>query len=225
MTHGQHPRSRPSRVDVSGTGAATAAPDVVRVAVGVRCEADSVAAALSQAAQRVTDISAAARSHGVADRDLASTSASVQPRWDREGTAIVGYTAYHQLAVTVRTLGDLNPLIDAIAAAAGDSLVIDSIALDVADQAPLAARARELAFADAQDKAAQFARLSGRRLGPVVQVVEGEPGFGGGPPSGARYSMAADIGSGMPVQAGEHTVTATLRVTWALGDAPDEDSE
>ncbi|HOF64283.1 MAG TPA: SIMPL domain-containing protein [Dermatophilaceae bacterium] len=225
MTHGEHPRGRSSRVDVSGTGAATAAPDVVRVAVGVRCEADSVANALSQAARRVTEISAAAQSHGVAARDLASTSASVQPRWDREGTAIVGYTAYHQLAVTVRAIGDLNPLVDAIAAAAGDSLVIDNIALDIADRGPLAATARELAFADARDKAEQFARLSGATLGRVLHLVEADAGFGGGPPPGARYSMAADAGSGMPVQAGEHTVTATVRVTWSLVGDPSERSE
>ncbi|MBK8868065.1 MAG: SIMPL domain-containing protein [Dermatophilaceae bacterium] len=216
MNHADHHRTRPSCVDVSGTGAATAPADVVRVSIGLRCEADSVAAALSDVAARVTKVSAAVRSGGVADKDITSLSASVQPRWDREGTRVVGYTAYHQLSVVVRTLDDLNAVVDAVAAAAGDALVIDGIALEIADRAPLAKRAREAAFAAAREKAEQFAQLSGVTLGRVLQVTEQEAGFGGGRQADAKYALASGPSGGMPVEAGEHEVTAVVRVTWAL---------
>lgn len=216
MNHADHHRTRPSCVDVSGTGAATAPADVVRVSIGLRCEADSVAAALSDVAARVTKVSAAVRSGGVADKDITSLSASVQPRWDREGTRVVGYTAYHQLSVVVRTLDDLNAVVDAVAAAAGDALVIDGIALEIADRAPLAKRAREAAFAAAREKAEQFADLSGVTLGRVLQVTEQEAGFGGGRQADAKYALASSPSAGMPVEAGEHEVTAVVRVTWAL---------
>ncbi|HMT31827.1 MAG TPA: SIMPL domain-containing protein [Dermatophilaceae bacterium] len=216
MTSPNEHRPRPARVEVSGSGSASATPDVVRLALGIRCDADGVAAALTSAAGVLRAVSAAARAHGVADRDIASQSASVQPRWDKDGTAVVGYTAYHSVAVHVRALGDLNALVDAVAAAAGNSLVIDGISLDLSDRAPLEVTAREAAFAAAKAKAQQYAVLSGASLGRVLAVTEGAVGFGGGPMREVRYAMASADSGGMPVEAGEHTVTATVSVSWEL---------
>jgi uncharacterized protein YggE len=215
----QHRGPRPARVEVTGSGSASATPDVVRVALGIRCDSEGVAAALSAAAATVRKVSAAARAHGLADRDISSTSASVQPRWTNEGVTD-GYTAYHQLTLLVRQLTDLNDLVDAVADAAGNSLVVDGITLDLADRAPLATQAREAAFADAQAKAAQYAALAGARLGRVLAVVEG----GGGeidptPAAMGTRMMMKESGGGLPVEAGEHSVGASVRVAWQLVSA------
>jgi len=216
MTSPSEHRPRPARVEVSGSGSASTTPDVVRLALGIRCDADGVAAALTAAASALRAVSAAARRHGVADRDIASQSASVQPRWDKDGTAVAGYTAYHSVAVRVRALGDLNGLVDEVAAAAGNSLVIDGISLDVSDRAPLEVTAREAAFAAAKAKAQQYAVLSGARLGRVLAVTEGAVAFGGGPMREVRLAMSAPDAGGLPVESGEHTVTATVSVSWEL---------
>lgn len=214
----QH-RPRPSRVEVVGTGTATATPDVVRVSIGLRCEADGVSAALGRAADAVRGVSSAARAHGLGDADIASTSASVQPRWDRNGSRVTGYTAHHQLTLRVRRLADLNDLIDGVAAAAGNALVIDGIALDLADRKPLEQGARAAAFADAEAKARHYADLAGQSLGRVLSVVDqpAPPPGRPGPMPMAMARVAADS-AGMPVEAGEHTVTVTVQVSWALGD-------
>lgn len=202
---------------VIGTGSASAAADVVRVGLGVRADAEGVAQALAQAAEAVRAVSAVARERGLADGDLATTSASVQPRWDPQGQQVVGYTAYHQLALTVRRLEALGDLIDAVARAAGNRLVIDGITLDIADRAPLARQARDGAFADATDKAQQYAALAGARLGPVLEVVE----LGGdraGPESygGAVRAMTTSAKADLPVEAGQQSVAASVEVTWQL---------
>ncbi len=222
--HRHHRGPRPARVEVAGTGTASAAPDVVRVSIGIRVDGDGVATALGSANAAVRAVTSAARDHGLADRDLASTSASVQPRWNRDGTKVIGYTAYHQLALLVRSLGNLNDVIDAVAAAAGDNLVIDGISLELADQGPLAEQARAAAFADAQAKARQYAALSGLRLGRVLGVIEGAPAFGGPRPMGKMRMMAAmaDSAGGMPVEAGEHSVSAGIQVAWELLAADEE---
>lgn len=208
--------SRPARVDVTGSGTASATPDVVRVTLGIRCDSEGVAAALSAAAATVRKVTAAARTHGLADRDIASTSASVQPRWTNEGV-VSGYTAYHQLTLLVRKLRDLNDLVEAVAEAAGNSLVIDGITLDLADRAPLAAQAREAAFEDAQAKATQYAALAGARLGRVLALVEGGGADFGPTPAAMDGRMAmASSGAGLPVEAGEHAVGASVRVAWEL---------
>lgn len=217
MAESETRSSQGFRVDVVGTGSAGAAPDVVRVSLGIRCEADGVSSALGQAADAVRAVSSAARAHDLEDADIASTSASVQPRWDRNGSRVTGYTAYHQLTLRVRRLADLNQLIDSVAAAAGNALVIDGIALDLADRAPLEQAARAAAFAAASAKARHYAQLAGASLGRVVAVVE-QPGFPPGRPGPVPMAMASRAveSAGMPVEAGEHMVTVTVQVIWAL---------
>ena len=214
---------RPSRVEVTGTGTASASPDVVRVALGIRCDSEGVAAALSAAAATVRKVSAAARVHGLADRDISSTSASVQPRWTNEGVAS-GYTAYHQLTLLVRSLPALNDLVDAVADAAGNHLVIDGITLDLADRGPLATQARAAAFENARAKATQYAALAGARLGRVLALVEADgEGFGPMPTAMDSRVMMKASGGGLPVEAGEHSVGASVRVAWELvSDQPAE---
>ena len=219
----EHRGPRPSRVEVTGTGTASASPDVVRVALGIRCDSEGVAAALSAAAATVRKVSAAARVHGLADRDITSTSASVQPRWTNEGVAS-GYTAYHQLTLLVRSLPALNDLVDAVADAAGNHLVIDGITLDLADRGPLATQARAAAFENARAKATQYAALAGARLGRVLALVEADgEGFGPMPTAMDSRVMMKASGGGLPVEAGEHSVGASVRVAWELvSDQPAE---
>ena len=195
----------------TGRGQASGVPDVVRISTGVRCEADDVAGALADAGQRAAAIAQAARDHGVSDRDLKTTSTGVQPRYDKEGRQVTGYTAYQSLSVTVRDRAPIGSLVEAFAGAAGNALTIDNIGLDLADPGPLLAAAREAAFADARTKAEQYAALAGRGLGKVERlsdVVDNGPQ--------PRFAKMALASTDTAVEAGEHTVTATVVVRWEL---------
>lgn len=211
---GRGPRHR---IDVVGTGQASATPDVVRLQLGVRADGDDVAGALRLAGGHVAGIGAAAREHGIAAADISSTGAGVHPRYDRQGQPTRGYQAFHQLSVLVRVVDDLSSVVDAFSAAVGNALTIDAISLDLADRGPLQVHARDAAFADARAKAEQYAALAGGQLGPVLAVAEGgspRPGF-------ARAAMASDsiaMSASMPVESGEHTVSVSIAVTFALAD-------
>jgi uncharacterized protein len=99
-------------------------------------------------------------------------------------------------------------------------LTINRISLSLNDPEPLAEQAREAAFASAQTKAEQFARLSGRALADVVSVAENADLSRGwtsyAPMVGARATMSSDSG-GMGVEGGETTVRAAVTVRWSLG--------
>lgn len=209
---GRGPRRR---IDVVGTGRASATPDVVRLQVGVRADGDDVAGALRLAGAHVSSISAAARDHGIAAADISSTGAGVHPRYDREGAPTRGYQAFHQLSVVVRVVDDLSAVVDAFSSAAGNALSIDSISLDLSDRGPLQVRARDVAFADARAKAGQYAALAGGQLGPVLAVAEGGGGAPGSPRPAMRATLMAESAS-MPVESGEHTVGVSIAVTFAL---------
>ena len=190
-------------VQVTGSGKATATPDVVR-------------------------LGAAARSQDVRAGDISSTGAGVHPRYDRDGQRVVGYQAFHRLGVMVRDVDRVGAVVDAVAGVAGNSLSVDSIQLDLSDVSALQDEARSAAFLDARAKAGQYAALSDAVLGEVLSVVEGA--VGGGPARPMMRMAMASADSAMPVEAGEQTVTAAVTVTWALdgssvGDADRTASE
>ena len=136
------------------------------------------------------------------------------PRWDREGQGVVGYTAHQSLRLRVHDRDRAGDVISALAGAVGDALAVDGVSLEVADPAPLLVRARDAAFADASARAAQWAGLAGRPLGPVLRVRE-DPAGGAAPMPKARFA-AAD--SGVPLEGGESTVTVEVQVRFALGE-------
>jgi len=210
-------------VQVTGSGKATATPDVVRLALGVTCDGDDVSSALRLVGERVQAIGAAARSRDVRAGDISSTGAGVHPRYDRDGQRVVGYQAFHRLGVMVRDVDRVGAVVDAVAGVAGNSLSVDSIQLDLSDVSALQDEARSAAFLDARAKAAQYAALSDAVLGEVLSVVEGA--VGGGPARPMMRMAMASADSAMPVEAGEQTVTAAVTVTWALDGSSVVDSD
>jgi uncharacterized protein YggE len=202
-------------VEVTGSGAASAVPDVVVLDARVQCEAADVAGALSAAGERVVAALQAAADHGVTERDRRTTGMGVATRWDRDGRVVVGYTSHQSLRLLVRDRERVGDLIRALAGAAGDAFGLDGVTLEVADPAPLLERAREAAFEDARARAEQFAGLAGRPLGPVLRVTEDHDRPVPSPRFAAKAVMEAT--GGMPVEAGESTVTASVTVRFGLG--------
>lgn len=201
-------------VEVTGTGTAGAVPDVVVLDARVQCEGADVAGALADATDRVTTALGAAADHGVAERDRRTTGMGVSTRWDREGHAVVGYTAHQTFRLLVRDRGRVGALISALAGAAGDAFGLDGVSLEVAERGPLLELARAAAFEDARSTAEQYAEVAGRSLGRALRITE--PGEHVGPLPKLRAMAATEGGGGMPVESGESTVTVNVTVRFGL---------
>ncbi len=200
-------------VTVIGSGRAAVSPDVVRLDLRVGHDAADVAAALAGASEGIVKVGAVVRDHDVADADIRTLDAGVNQRWDNTGTAI-GFTAQQRLAVTVRRLESVGEILEAAASAVGNALLVDQVRLDVSDRSQGLRRARDAAFADARDKAEQYAVLSGAQLGAVLGVAEA-----GAIPVQRREMklMAASMDAGgMPVEGGDLDLGASVTVTWEL---------
>ncbi|HET7475631.1 MAG TPA: SIMPL domain-containing protein [Dermatophilaceae bacterium] len=202
-------------ITVIGSGEASAPPDVVRLSIALQADGADVSQALTEVARRVTAVADAARSRGVAGKDIQTSGAGVQPRYRADGLTVLGYQAYHALELVVRDVMGVGALVSAISDAAYNTLTVNGISLGVADQEPLARKARDAAFASARDKAQQYAALAGRTLAQVVSLSETtERG-----PSPVAFGAEARLAAvdSMPVQPGETTVRAAVAVRWALG--------
>jgi len=202
-------------VTVTGHGRAAAAYDEATLRLAASARAANPSDATARATYAMSQMRDAVLSGGTDPAELTTTNVSLNPVHDPWPT-VVAYEASLGLSVRLPDLTRVGTLLVAAIDAGGDGARVDGISFSHRDAASLERAARDSAFVDARSKAEQYAGLAGQALGEVRHVVEGA----GGGPVGVRKGMmlAADSG-GVPVDAGEGTVTAVVAVTWALGPA------
>jgi uncharacterized protein len=199
-------------VTVTGIGSSRVAPDSAVVRLSAVARGTGVAEAyeaMSKAAAQVVDV---AQRH-TEERRVASTGISVWPARDHEGRP-EGYEARHSYAIGCADLASAGEMLGELATDVGDALAIDSVGLEVTEEHGAEGKAREAAFADARERAAQLARMAGAAgLGAVQTIVEGD-GHGATPVPMPKLAMMRDSGGGL--EPGEATVTTSVTVVWEL---------
>jgi uncharacterized protein len=201
-------------VTVVGAGKATGVPDVLRTSYRIAARGVDVGLALdaaSEAMRRVLDV---VRAHAVADRDIATGQIHVDEQRGERGQRL-GFECYQSLLVTTRDISRSGELMRKVAEAAPEELSIGYVSMAIDEPEPLLAAAREAAFANAQEKGQQFARLAGRQLGTVLRVAE-DSRLEVYPRAAKSVNLAAT--AAVPIQAGEKELEARIRVTWQLTD-------
>ncbi len=203
-------------VTVTGRGHASAAYDEATLQLAASARAASPSDATARATYAMSQMREAVLSAGVDSSALATTNVSLSPVHDPWPT-VVAYEASLALAVKLTELTRVGSMLVAAIDAGGDGARVDGITFAYRDPVVLERQARDGAYAEARAKAEQYSGLAGQALGEVRHIVEAEIGGGGGMPK--RMMAMADSAGGMPVDAGEGTVTSVLTVTWALGPA------
>jgi uncharacterized protein YggE len=202
-------------VTVTGHGRAAAAYDEATLRLAASARAANPSDATARATYAMSQMRDAVLSGGADPAELTTTNVSLNPVHDPWPT-VVAYEASLGLSVRLPDLTRVGTLLVAAIDAGGDGARVDGISFSHRDAASLERAARDAAFADARSKAEQYAGLAGQALGEVRHVVEGA---GGGPVAVRNGMMLASDSGGVPVDAGEGTVTAVVAVTWTLGPA------
>ena len=97
---------------------------------------------------------------------------AVRDFFDQGAQKVTARIASYYLTVTVRTLGNVGRVVEAVAGAVGDGLQIQSLQLVVRDLVPLQREARRLAVHDARQRAGQLAEAAGIRLGKILSMED-----------------------------------------------------
>lgn len=203
-------------ITVSGTGEASAPPDMAILTLGVEVSSPSVADARDRAARAASNLIDAVKRNGVQDRDIQTQAVSVSPQYDytRPGTpGIAGYLVQNTLTVRVRDLSRLSAVIDDALAAAGDAARLNGLQFSFSDRDGLLKTARERAMADARARAETYAAAAGVRLGTVISIAETASG---GPIPLAVPASGRIASDATPIETGESTVTVTVTVRYAI---------
>ena len=160
-------------VTVTGEATVAAAPDTAVIRIGVTSQGKTARAASDANAKEMTAVLAAIKDSGIADRDIQTTSLSLQPQYDPNKTGaarLIGFQANNQVTVKIRDIGQLPAVLDrAIAAGANEMSGIEFV---VSEQSKLLDKARAEAIADARRKAELYANAAGMKVGRVMSISE-----------------------------------------------------
>ena len=205
-------------VSVTGTGHIILSPDIADLRLGVSATAKTVKAARSTAATSMTAVIASLKKLGVADKDIQTTTLSLQPTYDYSANTnpprLTGYQLSNAVAVTIRDLDKVGDAIDGALAAGATSL--DGVSFRVADQTAAEAQARQAAMVEAKAKAKTLADAAGVSIKGVSSISETVAPV----PYPIYYSSAAgapakDVQT--PVEAGSTDITISVAVVYLIG--------
>jgi uncharacterized protein YggE len=197
-------------ITVTGEATVAAAPDAASIRVGVSSQGKTARAASDANAKDMTVVIAAIKESGVADRDIQTTSLSLQPQYDPNKTGaarLIGFQANNQITVKIRDIAQLPNILDrAISAGANEMSGIEFV---ISEQSKLLDKARAEAIADARRKAELYANAAGMKVGRVMAISE----EGTVPPPRTFQAMRAGAAAVAP---GEQTLRAVVTVSYEL---------
>jgi len=206
-------------ITVDGVGEVNATPDTAHVTVGVVTDAATAGEALKQNSQRMAELIKTLKGLGIEEKSIQTSNFNVSPRrnFDQRGKQppeILGYTVTNLVTVKVRGIDRLGPLLDSVVQAGSNQ--VQGISFSFDDPQKLLDQARQKAIEDARHRAEVYAAATGVKVGPVKLIRE--QGVGVPRPMMAAPMMRGMAAEGVPIAAGEQSITANVNVTFAIAE-------
>lgn len=202
-------------INVSGSGRVTIVPDIAKINIGVRTEAEVVTDALDENSAKANVISEVLQDLGVAEEDIQTSNFNVYPsdQYNPMTGRVEGrtYVVENTVNVTVRDLTILGDVLSAVVDAGANSIY--GITFDVDNREDAIAEARKLAIEDAQAKAEAIAEEAGVELGELItiNVSSGSTPIPYYDTKGGAYAEA-DV----PIAAGTLTITMECNLSYEI---------
>lgn len=204
-----------TRLDIVATGEVTRVPDIARISTGVVTVAPTASAAIEQNAVRMNSVRAALRRAGIEDRDIQTSSISLNPEYrhvDNRPPILTGYRASNEVTVRFRDIKNTGKILDALVAQGANQINGPILGLEKPEAA--IDEARLAALQTARSRAEVYARSLGKRVRRVISVSEGGADYGRYP----RPMMRAEAiqATGSSIDPGEQSVAVALTVSFEL---------
>jgi uncharacterized protein YggE len=205
--------AEPRTLTMSGSATAKAAPDMADISAGVTSDAPTAAAALAANSAAMNRVFTALDRAGIARKNVQTSSFNVSPvyasRTPNEPQRLTGYRVSNEVHVILDDVAKVGTTLDALVAAGANQM--NGLNFSIKDPAPLLARARADAVADAKLRAQQYAQAAGVTLGPIRSISEN-----GGEPPRPMYRVMAMAAAPAPIAAGEENINAGVTIVWEI---------
>lgn len=214
----------PRTLSVNGDGAASAAPDIVDIQLGVETIDEDPKTAIDDNTSTMQSVIEALTDMEVSEDDIQTRSFNmwVEQIYDEDGpTGDFLYHVVNQISVRVRDIDQTGDVLGAALAAGANT--VRGISFGVEDTQSLEQAARDAAVDNATAKAEQLAERLGVAVGSPRHIAEISGGF----PQTARVERAVMLesaGGSVPVSPGDFTVRVSVNITFDI-ELPYEDGE
>lgn len=203
-----------TRLDISATGEVTRVPDVAIVSAGVVSRSASASGALQDTANRMSQVLAALKRAGVADRDIQTSNVSLNPEYrypENQSPQLVGYTASNNVTVRFRDIRSSGKILDALVTVGANQINGPTLTVDKPESALDEARAKAVAIGRA--RAELYAHSLGLRVVRIVSVNE-SGGYAVPPP--VPMMMAQARKADTSIEAGQQKLQVNVAMTFEL---------
>lgn len=208
-------------ITVQGQGTVSAKPDLVTLSLGVQTTGKTAMEALALNSKQMGRVIHAIQGAGIEEKNIQTSGINLYPVYeDRslvqpgEQREIVGYRASNSVSVTVHDIDKAGSVLD-VAIEAGANQV-GGVNFGLSDTDTIVTDALIAAVKNAQAKAQTIADTLGVQLGAALVVNEE---WIERPQARAYFAEAEALDSGgfsSPVRGGTVSVTAHIRVTFAI---------
>ncbi len=162
-----------TRLDISATGEVTRVPDLAVISAGVQTLLPTATGAIEENATRMERVRAALKRAGIADKDIQTSTISLNPEYhydQNQPPRLTGYRATNTVNVKFRDLKRTGAILDALVAEGANQINGPSLTIDKPDEAVDEARVK--AIAAGQARAELYARALGKRVARLLSVSE-----------------------------------------------------
>lgn len=181
-----------TRLEISATGEVSRVPDLAIISAGVQTLQPTATAAIEENATRMERVRAALTRAGISDKDIQTSSISLNPEYryiENQTPVLTGYRASNTVNVKFRDLKRSGAILDALVKEGANQLNGPSLTIDKPEEAYDEARIKAIAIG--QRRAELYARALGKRVVRIVSISEGGASFPGPMPMAyARDAMA-----------------------------------
>ena len=204
-------------LSVSAHAEAKRVPDIAHLSTGVVTRAADAKAAMQANAEQMNKVVAAIHAAGIAERDVQTSGVNLNPQYnyvENQPPTITGYEARNTVDVTVRDIGELGQIMDALVAVGANQIHGPSFEVD--DKESAFDEARRAAIEKAQARAEMYAKTLGMQVRRIVSISEGNGGFSPPVPMMAMARMEK-ASADTSISPGENTLSVDLDVVFELG--------
>jgi uncharacterized protein YggE len=170
---GQVPLISGTRLDINATGEVTRVPDLAIISAGVQTLRPTATAAIEENATRMERVRAALKRAGIEDRDIQTSSISLNPEYhyaNNQPPRLTGYRATNTVNVKFRDLKRTGAILDALVAEGANQINGPNLTIDKPEEAYDEARVKAIAVGRA--RAELYAKALGRRVVRLISVSE-----------------------------------------------------
>jgi uncharacterized protein len=210
--------NKQSSFDVTGEGEVTTAPDRAEISLGIQANESTVKAAQDKGNQVITKITQDLLAMGIEKADIKTVNYSLYPNYDfRSGTQrITGYALNVSLMVKAKDFTKINEIVDTATKDGANQVGGVNFTLSDEKRKEVEDEARELAVKEAKTKAESLSRLTGVRLGKIININENANNGGYPRPMALMEKSAVGIGGDAAAQVAAPTNVEPGSTTFSL---------